>query len=1258
MKHFLLCISLISCLHAFGDQHLKYIQNKGQWSDNILFKAPIQSGTLFLEKNQFTYAFFDAEKLHQLHHLEQESEIFTANEHSIDAYAFQVEFINTSPLAHNTGLSPLSEYHNYFLGNNPSLWKGKVPLFEQVRQSGIYQGIDLLTYSQETLLKYDFIVYPTGNPSDIQLQYKGVNPELKNGKIYLDLGFSTLIEQKPYAYQLINGEEIEVSCNYVLKNNELSFEFPEGYDKNNMLVIDPVLIVATYSGSTQTGYGHSATYDNLGNIYTGEISFGTGYPVSTGAFQIPYGGGGQDIAISKLNPDGSDLIWASYLGGSQVESPQSLVVNNIGELYVFGTTASTDYPTTSTAYQTSMGGGWSDFIVSHLSEDGSEMIGSTFLGGSEGESLIGEIIVDDFGNAYVSSGTNSTDFPTSVNAIQANWGGAASGWGTAGIVFKINAEMSNLAWSTYLSSSESTTAKGIKLGPNGSVYVTGDTNDGFLTTANSFSPNFLGEQDAFICQIDISGSNLIASTYYGGDAFDGGIFLDVDPFGDVYITGTTSSNLPITAGCVGNANSGVFITKLSNNLSQVIWQTTIGDGTGFANFTPNAFMVDVCRKVYVGGFGAGGANLFTTEDAFFDGGDWSEGYYMTALETNATSVFFASYFQGDHVDGGTSRFDPNGIIYQAVCSPNSITPTPNAYSTCLTGSYDVAVFKVDFDPTSVNALAAAGPSTSGCAPFTVSFENNSSADEFIWDFDDNGATSTENTPSYTFNNPGTYNVMLIAIDSNSCNIRDTFNIPINISTPTADFDFSFGNTCEDSTVQFQAIGASELDVFDWNFGDGTSSTQMNPTHVYTTAGTYTVELDVESFCGATDFVSYELQIAPPPPIDLGPDDILCYGESKLLDATTPGCNYLWQDGNATATYNVTFSGTYAVTVSSEHCSSYDETTIIVDDFFLDAGEDTTFCNSSFQTTLNASSGAISYLWSTGQTTQSIQVTNAGQYTLTANSPNNCSYFDTVNVFLNDLPIAQIVSSDTEACAPAHISFADASGVANSEIVNWEWYFEGMSGSEDSHVYTNWNNPGTFDVGLSVSTSQGCSDSILLQDYIKIHPNPKASFVTEPLTLDWCEPNIRLINTTTDYTNVLWDFGDGNSSEELNPYHEYEAAQSYHISLYAENEFDCSHTFGYDIHPTHDIPFYVPNAFSPENDGNNESFKAYSECIRDYELWVFNRWGALIFYSNDINTGWDGTYLNQKCPIGVYSWKIKYHGGKDGQIETGEVTLLR
>ena len=212
---------IIICLfgHKLCAEDIHYIQNNGQWQSNILYKANIPGGELFLENGKITYNFFDSNHLHHLHHLEMENPNFNKDEHTINAYAYQVELINYEKSLNTIANNPTAYYHNYFLGNNAEKWKGKVPLFEQVRQNNVFKGIDLLLYSKGTRFKYDFIVKPNANTDDIQLKYQGINPTIINGNIILDLGFNTLLEKKPYAYQIINGKEHEINCEYVLNDH-------------------------------------------------------------------------------------------------------------------------------------------------------------------------------------------------------------------------------------------------------------------------------------------------------------------------------------------------------------------------------------------------------------------------------------------------------------------------------------------------------------------------------------------------------------------------------------------------------------------------------------------------------------------------------------------------------------------------------------------------------------------------------------------------------------------------------------------------------------------------------------------------------------------------------------------------------------------------------------------------------------------------------------------------------------------------------
>ncbi len=780
MKKLLLILFLVpfASNSQTAQEKIKYIENKGQWKKNILFKANIPEGDIYLEDNKFTYSFADYNTLHSLHHEAHDKnneELF--RNAIIDGFAFKVEFLGANKKSLKTPINKLKEYYNYYLGNDKSKWQGKVGSYKEVKYTSLYNGIDLKVYSAGEFFKYDFIISPDANPNNIQLFYNGVTPKITNNNLEIDLGFNTIIEKEPYAYQIINGEVTEVECQYVLKDNILSFNFPNGYNKAVELIIDPTLVASTLSGTTgNSNYGHSATYGINSEIFTGAISFGTGYPTNTGTFQQNYMGGGTDIAVSKLSPDGSTLLWATYIGGSSSDYPHSMMVNSLNELYVKGSTSSSDFPTSTTAFGTSLGGS-TDICITHLSQDGTSIIGSTYMGGSAddgrnmgttsnyGDTYRGEIIVDASGNAYVASSSNSSNFPTTSGCFQ-----SANAGGQDGVVFKMNPDLSILEWSTYIGTSGNDAAFGIRLDNINNVFITGTAATGLSTTTNSANPNFIGGiSDAFVLKLDPAGSSLLASSYFGSTDADASFFIDIDANDEVYIYGQNGAAIPITAGCYGTANSKQFIAKFTNDLSTINWQTTIGTGgTGWGTgFVPIAFMVDICSHIYISGHGAT-SGLFTTSDAFYTSG----GFYLMSLNPDATAVDFATYYTGDHVDGGTSRFDPSGTVYQAVCSGGGFATTANAYSPTQSVGWDIAVFKIDFELINFASISAS-PSDTGCAPFSINFTNNSSANNYFWDFDDNGQTSNLSTPTYTFNTPGNYTVKFIATDTSSCSMVDT-----------------------------------------------------------------------------------------------------------------------------------------------------------------------------------------------------------------------------------------------------------------------------------------------------------------------------------------------------------------------------------------------------------------------------------------------------------------------------------------------------
>lgn len=1262
MKCYLVLCLIITNLSLAKD--LDYIKNVGQWDAKINYKVNLQGGHLFLENTTFTYLFYDISSLshhHELKHDDENHDLFNSNENLIDAYCFKVELLNANTLALKAGKNKKMEYHNYFIGNNRDKWKGKVPLFKDVTYSSIYKGIDLNLYSLDLNLKYDFIVSPGADPNQIQLQYNHIETsELTNGELRLDLGFNTIIEQKPYAFQNINGKRVEVTCKYNYENNSLSFEFPNGYDTKHELIIDPVLIASTLSGSTVTNYGHSATYDNEGNIYTGARNFGSGYPTTTGAFMVNFGGGGTDIAISKLNPDGSSLIWATYIGGNNSEYPQSMYVSNTNELYVYGSSNSQDYPTTENAFDATNNS--NNIIVTHLSMDGANIIGSTFVGGSGndgtniastnyGDSYRGEIIVDDNGNPFICSFSTSNDFPTTINAFQTNYNG-----GQDGVVFKMTPDLSTMTWSTYIGTSGDEAAYGLRLDSEYNVYVTGSTNStNFPTTTNSAYPTYLGgDFDAFILKLQNDGTTLLSSSFFGSDGKDQSFFLDIDNSGDVYIYGQNDEQIAITSSCYGVANSTQFVAKLDSELDTVIWQTTIGTGSiGSSNWSvydivPVAFMVDICKQIYISGYNAV-SGMFVSPNPIQSTG----GFYEMVLEADATAINYATYYTGNHIDGGTSRFDPSGKIYQAVCSGGGFNTTTNAYATTQSAGWDIAVFKIDLNTSIVTAQAIVSPSTTGCAPYDVQFNNASTSGMYEWDFDD-GTTSTQTNPSHTFQNAGTYNVELIVTGPESCNYADTLYIPIYVSSSTGVYSFNIDNACLGTPTQFSAIGATSQDTIMWDLGDGNTSTLLNPIHNYSTTGTYDITLTINSLCNFTTLFSDEITVDVEPNLELGDDFFICQDETSIITAISNANEFLWQDNSTNNSITISSGGTYSVIASNGDCNITDAIIVTQDPFSSEIGNDTTLCSDSPILTLDAGQNAVSYLWSTGDTTQTIIVTE-GTYSVDLISELNCEYDDIIDIYLQEFEM-NINASSQEECVPATIEFTDLSSVNTGTINNWLWDFDvETSTNSSSNIY--YDQASNYDVSLIIQTQEGCTSQLILNDYIQINPNPTAGFEYTYIIENGCEVRISFSNNSHGEDFYHWSFSSGEELYVPNPQSIFESNQSYDITLEVENEFGCIDQVIQQMQIPLLKSIFIPNVFTPNNDSKNDTFQPISECIEDITFSIFDRWGRLLFVSEDITTGWDGNFEGERQKNDTYTWKIIYSFDGETHEESGFVILL-
>lgn len=1005
MKHNITLLLLLS-LPFFTNAQLYFTENKGQWEKQVLFKTEAGNGAFFLTKDGYTILmqhpqdYMDAAEYYHGHSLD------TSHTHKgelklpkqMRAHAYRVKFLGANFNTKVISEKPVSGYENYYIGNDPSKWASNVKQYQAVTYKNIYPNVDLRYYVQDDKLKYDLIIAPGADVSKIQMMYEGAaSINIKNSELVVGTSVGDAIEQKPFTYQYAAGKREYINCRYKVNGSVVSFDV-RNYNKATTLIIDPALVFSSFSRSTNGNWGFTATPGPDGSFYGGGIATPTGFPVTPGAVQGTGGGGSNnippDIAIMRLTPDGSARIFATYLGGGGLEQPHSMIADAQGNLVIAGRTNSSNFPVVGGIEGTR--GGY-DIFVTKINAAGTAIIGSMIIAGSNDDGVninsdrsIGpnsllrnygddgrsEVILDQNNNILVASCTRSTNFFTR-GAFQTTIGG-----GQDGVVIKLNPNCNAVIWSTYLGGNGDDAAFVLSQSPlNNDIYVAGGT--GSSNLAGTGVPNVLqnsnagGIADGFITRLVDNGGSVVINktTYLGTNQVDLIYGIQFDQNGFPYVVGTTMGTMTPIAATYVVANARQFIAKLQPDLSAYVYRTTFGTAGAIApNLSITAFLVDNCDNVYVSGWG-GGANTFSspqyptagtlglpvTADArqpLTDGSD----FYFFVLAKNASGQLYGSFFgqRGgfggwDHVDGGTSRFDAQGIIYQAVCAncksvdsglplaaPFPITAGVygNVNPATTIGACNLGMVKLRFDLAGVDvSLRAVGArQLNFCLPATVEFlDTIRVARQYIWIWGDGtpNDTTTQNPRQHTYNSSGFFNVKVIGIDSNSCNVKDSATMRIRVTTDSVDVDFDFARRgCNSLTFDFTNTSDRLTSIpnfgprsFAWVWGDGSRNDTVpafapNPiTHTFPATGTYNVRLILidTNFCNTGDS-SAIINFSVIDNVRAGfRVDNLCVPDTvNIADTSVGALTYMWvsSDGQtSTATippFVYTIPGTYTI----------------------------------------------------------------------------------------------------------------------------------------------------------------------------------------------------------------------------------------------------------------------------------------------------------------------------------------------------------
>ncbi len=1238
------------CFQAFPARageptHYELIKNNGQWPSHVLAQSHVSQGQLYLERGGLTWNFMDLSAVAAMHGTAvNPAEL--QGQARIRGHVFKTHFVGANEAAEVHYVDEQITRYNYFIGQDASRWQGDVPAYGKLIYKELYPGIDLHFYSQDFSMKYDFMVDAGADASAIALRYEGVDGlALRNGRLIITTSVNEVIEQAPVAWQNTPRGRVPVACEYVLKGDELRFHFPKKYDPNYPLVIDPILLFSTYSGSTADNFGFTATYDEEGYLYSGSSAFGAGYPLSVGAYQEVWGGGdgqgalvGTDIAITKYDISGTFRVYSTYLGGANDELPHSLIVNPAGELIVMGTSSSPNYPITAGVFQPTFNGGTnvapsgvgvqyvngSDIVVTRFSANGNSLLSSTFLGGSDNDGVNasnplkfnyadefrGEVELDNEGNILIVSCTFSTNFPV-VDAIQPVHGGALDG-----CITKFTPDLSSIIYSTYLGSTSNEGVYSVAVTSNNALYVCGGTiSSTFPTTSGSYQTTFGGgTSDGFLAMISAEGDDILYSTFIGSAAYDQAYFVETDDDDVPYIYGqtrATGSTFIINAG-YGTPNSGMLVAKFQPDLSAIIWSTVFGTGSGKPNLSPTAFLVDVCGKIYLSGWGGStntSSNINTdnvngmevTPDAFQQTTNGSD-FYLLVLEDDASDVVYASFFGGnvsaEHVDGGTSRFNRKGQIYQSVCAgcgsnddfpifpANAVSPTNNS-SNCNNG-----VFKFDF--LLPITIADFNVPLLGCLGGPATFQNTSAnGQSFFWDFGD-GTTSESFAPTHTYTEPGTYEVMLVAFNSETCNAVDTLYKTITLIAPQSG-NLNDLSICEGESVTLGPESPDPLSSFFWTpFETLNNPAVANPVATPTEETLYTLLINngvcVDTLFQFVGFTSLGL--------DVPEDVVLCNpGDNVVLTATTSSTDPSWiwsanadfsdplnlDPNDASIQVSVTASTTYYVQLTIGNCVESAQVNVGLLAELLELEPDFTVCagDTVTLTALNPLPG-FTLTWSPADLIVSGQGSTS------------------VQAFVPEDQIFTLVATNGDCEVEADI-FVSTSGLDFNAIQATATPDLVLAG--ESTVLT--ATPVGFDYQWSPSASVD---------------QPNAATTTASPT------------ETTTYTVTISD-GDCIYTDAVQ------------VRVF---DFTCG--------PPN---IYVPNAFTPNSDNLNELLYVRGNYITDLYFVIYNRWGEKIFETRSLNEGWDGTYKGRDVDPAVFVYYLEAVC-EDGQnyFDKGNITVIR
>jgi len=1079
---------------------------------------------------------------------------FTFNPEKLEISNTVLFFNDVDPRCSLIGIEELPYNVNYFLSNITEGHK-ECEVYTSIIMKNVNTGIDVKYYFNDGKLKYDVIVNKGGNLADFGI--KVIGDEIidnVNKKSFRLNNYGFPIEDKiSHSYQRINGKNVDVDVNFEIRSNEIKFS-AENFNPHYALVIDPALNFSTYVGGSADDFEYTGgiSKDASGNIVVTGRTLSMNFPTTAGVIQIN-SNGNLDCIVFKLNSTGTSMLFCTYVGGSNVDAGYtSLIDQSNGDIFIGGTTASPNFPITSGVYQNIYGGNLFDGFVLKLNSTGNTLFKSTFVGNGV-QDLIASICFDNSGG-IVFVGQTTGNFISTGTGYQNGYGGGP--WDV--FVGKINNSLSNVSATTMIGGNGDDHCHAVKVDASGNVYIAGMTSGSFPTTSGSYSTSYHGGVwDNYCAKFNSSLSQLLFSTYVGSSGNDWmWNSMEIDNSGNMYVTGYTNGvNFPTTPGVIQPSYGGgffdAFIYKLNNLGNTLIYSTYfggVGDDEGWGITLDNNYpLITGCFQM----------NMITTPCSFSTTNNGAKDAFVLKLNPSFNSIEYDSYFGGSNDEQGYNiLIDGSDFVIAGATYSSDFPVTPGCFDGTSNGLNDFFVLKASTSSNGILPIAQFTTNSNGCIGTVFNFNNTSTSGvNYYWDFGD-ATSSTAFQPSHSYIQIGSYNVMLIV---ENCSGKDTVYQTIHID-PVPSPSFSYQDSCNGGLI---LVADSTASSYSWNFG-GLGVSNLDSVYFnFGTSDSAIITLVTANSSGCSDTLSKLIYFQKKAVASFTTSVLPCTYEIVIDPDTTNSLIYNWNVGgvalqNSGQVFNVISNSIGSINidlvVGSGGCKDSLSKSIILDSLPSAQFNVSQTCVNPVQF-VNNSSFYNHLVWYFGDGDSSSLVSPNHHYfqngsydvTIIVSDLNGCNdtLMKTVNAF--NPPTASF-STTSLLCSKSVQLLVDSLGQG---IYQWNINGSQFSNLGQDFVF-DFDSVGVFNIELIVD-SAGCTDT--LNKVVTIDSIPEASFSF----ITGCDTIVDFTNSSIDNVITYWDFGDGNSSSQINPSHYYVNDSVYTVTLIIENAKGCKDT---------------------------------------------------------------------------------------------------